>query len=176
MQGPLTNTRGHFWLMIWEQRSKAVIMLNRVIEKGSVCTVNPIYGYLLLMDDISFFLRINVITKPVLSQAKSFCFFCIWQEKCAQYWPSEEEKQMYFSDTGFVVTLVSEDVEPYYTTRVLELQNVRVGCACIGYCNVDLCRLICVFFFFYINIMLFLKFYALFLYFFSFNSMVNVEM
>lgn len=76
MQGPLTNTRGHFWLMIWEQRTKAVIMLNRVIEKGSVCTVNPIYGYLLLMDDISF-LRINVITKPVLSQAKSFCFFCI---------------------------------------------------------------------------------------------------
>ncbi|XP_060776589.1 tyrosine-protein phosphatase non-receptor type 2a isoform X2 [Neoarius graeffei] len=82
-QGPLTNTRGHFWLMIWEQRSKAVIMLNRVIEKGS--------------------------------------------EKCAQYWPSEEEKQMYFSDTGFVVILVSEDVEAYYTTRVLELQNIRTG-------------------------------------------------
>ncbi|XP_026781781.2 tyrosine-protein phosphatase non-receptor type 2a isoform X2 [Pangasianodon hypophthalmus] len=82
-QGPLINTRGHFWLMIWEQRSKAVIMLNRVIEKGS--------------------------------------------EKCAQYWPSEEEKQMYFSDTGFVVTLVSEDVEPYYTTRVLELQNIKTG-------------------------------------------------
>ncbi|TSK34863.1 Tyrosine-protein phosphatase non-receptor type 2 [Bagarius yarrelli] len=82
-QGPLINTRGHFWLMIWEQRSKAVIMLNRVIEKGS--------------------------------------------EKCAQYWPSGEEGQMYFSDEGFVVTLVSEDVEPYYTTRVLELQNIKTG-------------------------------------------------
>lgn len=35
-QGPLRNTCGHFWLMIWEQCSKAVIMLNRVIEKGSV--------------------------------------------------------------------------------------------------------------------------------------------
>ncbi|KAM9310120.1 tyrosine-protein phosphatase non-receptor type 2a isoform 3-T3 [Pholidichthys leucotaenia] len=34
-QGPLRNTCGHFWLMIWEQCSKAVIMLNRVIEKGS---------------------------------------------------------------------------------------------------------------------------------------------
>lgn len=34
-QGPLRNTCGHFWLMVWEQRSKAVIMLNRVIEKGS---------------------------------------------------------------------------------------------------------------------------------------------
>ncbi|KAM9487839.1 tyrosine-protein phosphatase non-receptor type 2a isoform 2-T2 [Clarias gariepinus] len=82
-QGPLINTRGHFWLMIWEQRSKAVIMLNRVIEKGS--------------------------------------------EKCAQYWPSDEEKQMYFSDTGFVVTLVSEDVESHYTTRVLQLQNINTG-------------------------------------------------
>ncbi|KAF7708638.1 tyrosine-protein phosphatase non-receptor type 2a isoform X1 [Silurus meridionalis] len=82
-QGPLINTRGHFWLMIWEQRSKGVIMLNRVIEKGS--------------------------------------------EKCAQYWPSEEEKPMYFSDTGFVVTLVSEDVESYYTTRVLKLQNIKTG-------------------------------------------------
>ncbi|XP_017337325.1 tyrosine-protein phosphatase non-receptor type 2a [Ictalurus punctatus] len=82
-QGPLTNTRGHFWLMIWEQRSKAVIMLNRVIEKGS--------------------------------------------EKCAQYWPSEEEKQMYFSDTGFVVTVVTEDIETHYTTRLLGLQNIKTG-------------------------------------------------
>lgn len=37
-QGPLRNTCGHFWLMIWEQRTKAIIMLNRVIEKGSVST------------------------------------------------------------------------------------------------------------------------------------------
>lgn len=39
LQGPLRNTCGHFWLMIWEQCSKAVIMLNRVIEKGSVSTL-----------------------------------------------------------------------------------------------------------------------------------------
>ncbi|XP_062848308.1 tyrosine-protein phosphatase non-receptor type 2a [Trichomycterus rosablanca] len=82
-QGPLTNTLGHFWLMIWEQRSKAVIMLNRVIEKGS--------------------------------------------EKCAQYWPSEEERQMCFSDTGFVVTLMSEDVKSDFTIRELELQNIKTG-------------------------------------------------
>ncbi|XP_036441073.1 tyrosine-protein phosphatase non-receptor type 2a isoform X1 [Colossoma macropomum] len=82
-QGPLRNTCGHFWLMIWEQRSKAVIMLNRVVEKGT--------------------------------------------EKCAQYWPSEDERQMDFSDTGFVVTLVSEDVKSYYTIRELELQNTNTG-------------------------------------------------
>ncbi|KAM9851446.1 tyrosine-protein phosphatase non-receptor type 2a isoform 2-T3 [Aulostomus maculatus] len=82
-QGPLRNTCGHFWLMIWEQCSKAVIMLNRVIEKGS--------------------------------------------EKCAQYWPTTEELQMSFTDTGFVVRLLSEEDQSYYTTRVLELQNTKTG-------------------------------------------------
>lgn len=82
-QGPLKNTCGHFWLMVWEQRSKAVIMLNRVIEKGS--------------------------------------------EKCAQYWPSKEEQDMDFSDTGFMVTLMCEDVKPNYTIRLLELQNGKTG-------------------------------------------------
>ena len=37
LQGPLPNTSGHFWLMVWEQDSRAVLMLNRVIEKGQVC-------------------------------------------------------------------------------------------------------------------------------------------
>lgn len=80
-QGPLKQTCGHFWLMIWEQETKAVIMLNRVIEKGS--------------------------------------------EKCAQYWPTAEEKEMTFQDTGFMVRLLSEDVKSYYTTRLLELQNTK---------------------------------------------------
>ncbi|KAF7654655.1 hypothetical protein LDENG_00066640 [Lucifuga dentata] len=82
-QGPLRNTCGHFWLMIWEQCSKAVIMLNRVIEKGS--------------------------------------------EKCAQYWPTTEERQMSFTDTGFVVRLLSEEDQSYYIIRVLELQNTKTG-------------------------------------------------
>jgi protein tyrosine phosphatase len=34
-QGPLENTTQHFWTMVWERESKAVIMLNRLIEKGS---------------------------------------------------------------------------------------------------------------------------------------------
>ncbi|XP_035385011.1 tyrosine-protein phosphatase non-receptor type 2 isoform X2 [Electrophorus electricus] len=82
-QGPLRNTCGHFWLMIWQQKTKAVIMLNRVIEKGS--------------------------------------------EKCAQYWPTEEEPEMSFRDTRFVVRLLSECVKSYYTTRLLELQNASTG-------------------------------------------------
>ncbi|XP_077109345.1 tyrosine-protein phosphatase non-receptor type 1 [Ranitomeya variabilis] len=35
-QGPLPNTCGHFWEMVWEQKSSGVVMLNRVIEKGSI--------------------------------------------------------------------------------------------------------------------------------------------
>lgn len=82
-QGPLRNTCGHFWLMIWEQKTKAIVMLNRVIEKGS--------------------------------------------EKCAQYWPTQDEREMTFRDTRFKVTLTSEDVKSYYTTRLLELQNLTTG-------------------------------------------------
>ena len=33
-QGPLAGTTPHFWSMVWEQQSKAVVMLNKVMEKG----------------------------------------------------------------------------------------------------------------------------------------------
>ncbi|XP_063925439.1 tyrosine-protein phosphatase non-receptor type 61F isoform X2 [Zophobas morio] len=32
-QGPLINTVSHFWAMVWEQQSKAVLMLNKLVEK-----------------------------------------------------------------------------------------------------------------------------------------------
>lgn len=35
-QGPLQNTVGHFWLMVWEQNSKAILMLNKIIEKKQI--------------------------------------------------------------------------------------------------------------------------------------------
>nr|XP_039250690.1 tyrosine-protein phosphatase non-receptor type 2-like [Styela clava] len=35
-QGPLNHTAGHFWQTVWEQNSAAVIMLNRIIEKGTI--------------------------------------------------------------------------------------------------------------------------------------------
>ncbi|NXO47315.1 PTN2 phosphatase, partial [Aramus guarauna] len=35
-QGPLPNTCCHFWLMVWQQQTKAVVMLNRIVEKESV--------------------------------------------------------------------------------------------------------------------------------------------
>lgn len=35
-KGPLPHTAKHFWQMIWEQKTEAVIMLNRVVEKNQV--------------------------------------------------------------------------------------------------------------------------------------------
>ncbi|KAL1778074.1 tyrosine-protein phosphatase non-receptor type 2 isoform X1 [Sigmodon hispidus] len=35
-QGPLPNTCCHFWLMVWHQKTKAVVMLNRTAQKESV--------------------------------------------------------------------------------------------------------------------------------------------
>ncbi|XP_022340242.1 tyrosine-protein phosphatase non-receptor type 2-like [Crassostrea virginica] len=34
-QGPLEVTVSHFWQMVWEQKSKAIIMLNKLIENGA---------------------------------------------------------------------------------------------------------------------------------------------
>lgn len=56
-QGPLRNTCGHFWLMIWEQCTKAVIMLNRVIEKGSVSTI----WHLLIVSLSCFLFNLNIL-------------------------------------------------------------------------------------------------------------------
>ncbi|XP_055840895.1 tyrosine-protein phosphatase non-receptor type 61F isoform X2 [Episyrphus balteatus] len=35
-QGPLGDTVGHFWLMIWEQKTKAILMLNKLLEKKQI--------------------------------------------------------------------------------------------------------------------------------------------
>lgn len=35
-QGPLKQTVGHFWQMVWEQNSTAILMLNKLIEKNTV--------------------------------------------------------------------------------------------------------------------------------------------
>uniref|UniRef100_A0A3P8PWY4 Tyrosine-protein phosphatase non-receptor type n=1 Tax=Astatotilapia calliptera TaxID=8154 RepID=A0A3P8PWY4_ASTCA len=53
--------------------------------------------------------------------------YILTQEKCAQYWPTAEEREMAFRDTRFLVTLLSEDTKSYYTTRRLELQNIQTG-------------------------------------------------
>lgn len=35
-QGPLPLTVGHFWLMVWDYNSRAILMLNKLIEKKQI--------------------------------------------------------------------------------------------------------------------------------------------
>lgn len=35
-QGPLPQTAGDFWVMIWEQRSTTIVMLTTIMEKDRV--------------------------------------------------------------------------------------------------------------------------------------------
>lgn len=35
-QGPLSLTVGHFWLMVWEYNSRAILMLNKLVEKKQI--------------------------------------------------------------------------------------------------------------------------------------------
>ncbi|XP_037719734.1 tyrosine-protein phosphatase non-receptor type 61F isoform X5 [Drosophila subpulchrella] len=35
-QGPLVDTVGHFWLMVWEQKSRGILMLNKLMEKKQI--------------------------------------------------------------------------------------------------------------------------------------------
>uniref|UniRef100_A0A4X2K5E6 Tyrosine-protein phosphatase non-receptor type n=1 Tax=Vombatus ursinus TaxID=29139 RepID=A0A4X2K5E6_VOMUR len=61
-QGPLPNTCGHFWLMVWQQDSKAVIMLNQLVEKGSIkCSQYwpPFQGQTLLFEEIG--IRVHML-------------------------------------------------------------------------------------------------------------------
>lgn len=40
-QGPLPETLGHFWLMVWEQKSNVIVMLNRVQEMEDFIKCEP---------------------------------------------------------------------------------------------------------------------------------------
>lgn len=100
--------------MVWEQRSRGVVMLNRVIEKGSV----------------SLWLVVILLPGDPVCQAEvklSLFPGANLQVKCAQYWPQREERDSVFEDTNFKLTLVSEDIKSYYTVRQLELENLSVS-------------------------------------------------
>lgn len=71
--------------------------------------------------------KLSWCTHVLISTFVFVSFLFLLQEKCAQYWPRAEEREMTFRDTRFTVTLLSEDIKPYYTTRVLQLENISVS-------------------------------------------------
>lgn len=92
------------------------MMLNRVIEKGSVSGFPP-HGLQSAVCPLPPSNLTAVLSHSVMPL----------QVKCAQYWPHREEKDVIFGDTNFKLTLVSEDIKSYYTVRQLELENLSVS-------------------------------------------------
>ena len=39
------HTCSHFWQMVWEQNCAGIVMLNRCIEKGMVCSITIVIFY-----------------------------------------------------------------------------------------------------------------------------------
>ncbi|KAJ8016836.1 hypothetical protein DPEC_G00011490 [Dallia pectoralis] len=65
-QGPLPNTCGHFWEMVWEQRTMGVVMLNRVIEKGSIkCAQYWPTGEAIVFEDTHF--KLSLVSEDIKS-------------------------------------------------------------------------------------------------------------
>ncbi|XP_060056622.1 tyrosine-protein phosphatase non-receptor type 2 isoform X4 [Erinaceus europaeus] len=53
--------------------------------------------------------------------------YILTQVKCAQYWPTKDDREMLFKETGFIVKFLSEDVKSYYTVHLLQLENINSG-------------------------------------------------
>ncbi|TPP64956.1 Tyrosine-protein phosphatase non-receptor type [Fasciola gigantica] len=63
-QGPMQQTSSHFWLMVWERRSPAIVMLNRIFEKG-LMKCHPYFPQkclhpVLYFDDVDLRIKLNV--------------------------------------------------------------------------------------------------------------------
>lgn len=102
-QGPLPSTVGHFWLMVWEQNSKAILMLNKIIEKKQV----------------------RVIENDFVESFKKIKKFL--QVKCHQYWPEQKgpENKLCLTDVGLEVEYLRSEEYKHYTKRILRLSDTE---------------------------------------------------
>jgi protein tyrosine phosphatase len=127
-QGPLPHTTDHFWLMIWEQNCKAVVMLNRVIEKNQASLkLFPFFS----KNEVFFLIatlcclyyneeRAEYLRNTIVVGYDSINNFLL-QIKCHQYWPlgHEGNKELHLPGVNLRVEHVTETQMDYYTTRIL---------------------------------------------------------
>lgn len=75
-QGPLAHTVDDFWRMVWEWKCHSIVMLTELQERDQVHKHNTKSSE-------------QTLQKQILSSL-SWCDVCLLQDKCFQYWPSED--------------------------------------------------------------------------------------
>jgi len=65
LQGPLPETFGDFWRMIWEQRSSGIVMMTKLEERNRVCSLFSVSLIVLNLIFVSHFVYRNSISVSV---------------------------------------------------------------------------------------------------------------
>lgn len=97
------------WRMVWQEKSRTVIMLTNPTETGKVKK-----------------LQINQIEMSI-----TYCKFLSYyisdifhlQKKCEQYWPEPNETKDY---SGIKVKFVSVESHPDFSIRTFHIQKVSI--------------------------------------------------
>lgn len=104
-QGPLPETFGDFWRMVWEQRSATIVMMTRLEEKSRV-RPGPRRP------------RAPSQPWPTLTSTP-----CLIQIKCDQYWPNRGTETY-----GFIQVTLLDTIElATFCVRTFSLHKVGPG-------------------------------------------------
>ncbi|OXB82012.1 UNVERIFIED_CONTAM: hypothetical protein H355_004095 [Colinus virginianus] len=113
-QGPLENTYGDFWRMVWEQNVLVIVMTTRVEHCG---------GMLLSLGDTGHRRdagREDIIPlspRPIRRLEEG------GRRKCGQYWPLEKDFQMRFG--ALTITNLGVENLSHYKKTVLEIHSAE---------------------------------------------------
>ncbi|XP_063063904.1 tyrosine-protein phosphatase non-receptor type 1 isoform X2 [Engraulis encrasicolus] len=120
-QGPLPNTCGHFWEMVWEQKTRGVVMLNRVIEKGSVKCAQywPLEEREAVFEDTHF--KLTLVSEDVKS------FYTVRQLELTNLQLDESREILHFHYTSWPDFGVPESPASFLTFLMCVRQSGCLG-------------------------------------------------